>query len=144
MKICTNCGRECSDDTKICPKCGWGLNSDPSMASRAKNESPVKLRRGELKFDPIPDEPRRYDYNRTTKRTTQQYAPKDSCHRYGFWMAIFMGIIGLIIGLMMYRDQPEAKASYKRGWGKGYALSIVLAVITAVIVCIILLAVGVL
>lgn len=42
MKICENCGRECEDNVKICPRCGWGLKVAKVEEERTKTEVETK------------------------------------------------------------------------------------------------------
>ena len=42
MKICENCGRECDNNIKICPKCGWGLKVTKAEEEEKKTEVATK------------------------------------------------------------------------------------------------------
>lgn len=45
MKICTNCGRECDNTLKVCPKCGWGLK-DAKVIEEGKTVTEIVEKTG--------------------------------------------------------------------------------------------------
>lgn len=139
MKICTNCGRECSDDTKICPKCGWGLKDAKTVKPSFENVEIIQ------KEDKVVVK---------KKRKEKSYSDTEkSASRLGFLLCwILPSLLGgnliyfvsvwellknivwcftapLIIGLMCYKPRSYERTAFIKMW----VLSLVIQVIAIVI-----------
>ena len=142
MKICTNCGRECDNNLKICPKCGWGLK-DAVIVSTFENIEVVEKK--DSKAVVVNKEKR--SYSDTEK----------SASRLGFllcWilpsllagnLIYFVSVwdllknlawcfaTPLIIGLMCYTPRTYERSAFIKSWGLCIAIQAV-AILIAVLV----------
>ncbi len=75
-----------------------------------------------------------YEYERNGKSTRKRSSSGDSKAGIGFVCAFFLGIIGLIIGLLIYKDDEDDKRSFLKGWGWTFGITIVLSIIIGVVV----------
>lgn len=67
----------------------------------------------------------------TVQQTTthQPQTTQDSSKTIGFLCGLFLGLIGLVVGLAMYSDKPQQKSNFMSGWGTAFVISIVAGVI---------------
>ena len=49
----------------------------------------------------------------------------------GIVLGLFLGLIGLIIGLLLYNNENESRQTFIKGWAIGFVVSIVLVFIFA-------------
>ncbi len=55
-----------------------------------------------------------------------------SISKTGFLLGLFLGLIGLIIGILMYKDD-HSKQVFIKSWGKGIIIAIIVSVVLSVI-----------
>ena len=51
----------------------------------------------------------------------------------GILMGLFLGLIGLLIGYLMYNDKPFEKSTFVKGWVKGFIISIVVGFVSGLL-----------
>ena len=69
-----------------------------------------------------------------TDNIIKPYYAKDRNKRaLGVLLSFIFGLIGLIMGLLMYERGSEERATFKKGWVEGFITQIVLGVIIGVI-----------
>jgi len=52
----------------------------------------------------------------------------------GVLLGLFTGLIGLVIGLLLYKDGTPERETFMKGWTIGFVVDIVLAVILGIVV----------
>ena len=50
----------------------------------------------------------------------------------GVWMCLLLGVIGLVIGLLMYREGTYERSTFLSGWVKTLIVTIIISVVFAV------------
>ncbi len=51
----------------------------------------------------------------------------------GILFSLFFGILGLIVGLLMYKEGTEERATFIKGWVKGLIITIIFAFVSLVV-----------
>lgn len=110
--ICKKCGKYNPDYAQACMYCGGALAT-----------------REELKQSGFYDSP-------TWKQTNQQqYKYGQSKTGVGVLLSLFLGILGLIIGLLLYPSGSYERETFISGWLKCFIVCIIIGVILGVVVC---------
>ena len=52
----------------------------------------------------------------------------------GVLMGLFLGVIGLIIGLCLYPANTESRKTFLKGWGISFAIAFVLVIVIYIII----------
>ena len=130
--FCRNCGKPIDDEVMFCPACGSPTtegndkkeknndekqNASKSSENNATNESKSK---DELasKMQSIKNNP---DYD-----IDNHQVENNSKTSIGVVLGLFLGLIGLIIGLLLYNNENESRQTFIKGWAIGFVVSIVL------------------
>lgn len=71
---------------------------------------------------------------RVDNKPVQTATEGDSKTGLGVVMALFLGLIGLIIGLCMYKSDSYERQTFVKGWGITFAICTVVAIILYVTV----------
>ncbi len=53
----------------------------------------------------------------------------------GVVLGLFLGLIGLIIGLCMFPSGSEERSTFLKGWGITFAISVILSIVLSITVC---------
>ena len=99
----------------FCPKCGRPIENDAVMCVHCGKEIPEWMLEGE----------KRNNYN-----ANQYYESKTGM---GVLLEIFLGLIGLIIGICIYPSRTEARDTFVKGWLTAFLIEIGVAIILGVI-----------
>ena len=67
-----------------------------------------------------------YEQQEQNKKKNKSYGSKAGI---GFVCAFFLGILGLIIGLIIYKDDTDDRNSFLKGWGWTFGITIILSII---------------
>ena len=116
---CQKCGKYNSEDKTVCMYCGHHMKSEASGISEKKGFYDSDI------------------WSKNSKPQNKKSYPnyyKEDKYSMGFLLAIFLGIIGLIIGLSSYPQGTYSRESFISGWIKGLILEILLAVILILMV----------
>lgn len=133
--FCRNCGKPIDDEAMFCPACGSPTtegndkkeknndekqNASKSGENNATNENKSK---DELasKMQSIKNNP---DYD-----IDNHQVENNSKTSIGVVLGLFLGFIGLIIGLLLYNNENESRQTFIKGWVIGFVVCIVLAFI---------------
>ena len=109
---CSNCGKYNVDGVKECKYCGCGVLT----------KKPTKLPEEE-KFVPF-----NYSNKKTTKSKTYYYLGSSKTG-LGFLAGIFLGFMGLVIGLLYYPYESIERDTFVSGWLVAFWISVIIAVI---------------
>lgn len=106
--ICSKCGKEIDNNATVCPYC-------------------LDVKRKGIKAGPI---------NQGTENIpTQHYVPQQTAGEsktvVGVLMALFLGLIGLIIGLLLYPSYTVERDTFIKGWVSTFIFGILFAIICA-------------
>ena len=71
---------------------------------------------------------------RTENKAVQTATDGESKTGLGVLMALFLGLIGLIIGLCIYKSDSYERQTFVKGWGITFAICAVVAIILYVTV----------
>lgn len=52
----------------------------------------------------------------------------------GVLMGMFLSLIGLVIGLLLYPEKTEERETFMNGWIKGFIITIVISIFAGVII----------
>ena len=74
-----------------------------------------------------------YEYEKNTQKTKNYSSSSGSKAGIGFVCAFFLGIIGLIIGLIIYKDDEEDRRSFLKGWGWTFGITLVLSIFVFIV-----------
>lgn len=104
--ICKKCGKYNSDNNKVCIYCGGALEQ-----GQKDNKSESFYQSSAWKQQP-----------------QQQYESVESKKVEGVVFCLFLGAIGLILGLIIYSDSHD-RSTFTSGWLLTFVMSIVSALI---------------
>ena len=127
---CKNCGREIREDAKECPYCHHTIRFVPTI----KCPNCGKIIRADADVCP--------NCLRTTPKGIAKLANKssgattygESKKGIGVLLCLFLGVIGLIIGLLLYPAYSEERSTFIKGWVGTFVVTIVVAIILVVAV----------
>ena len=105
--ICPKCGKEVADDAAFCASCGVSLKEQHSTSSASREVRYVS-----------PAHKSEYD---------------DSKEGLGVVMALFLGLIGLIIGVCLYPSGTNARKTFMHGWLLTYGIAFGIVIIIGII-----------
>ena len=74
-----------------------------------------------------------YEYEKNNKTTKKHSSSSGSKAGIGFVCAFFLGLIGLIIGLILYKDDDDDRSSFLKGWGWTFGITMILSIVIAII-----------
>ena len=104
--ICKKCGKTIPDSASICPYC-------------------LDVKRKGIKAGSTNQE--------TEKIPTQHYVPQQTAGEsktvVGVLMALFLGLIGLIIGLLLYPTYTVERETFIKGWVSTFIFVVLVAII---------------
>lgn len=103
----------------FCPKCGKEIFDDAEVCIHC----------GRAVKEKTEEKPQNKDYNQ----------PKTGI---GVVMALFLGVIGLVIGIAMYPENTVARKTFMKAWGITFGVCIGVSILSYVIYFIIIFAVG--
>ena len=105
--FCSYCGKQNADDAIFCSYCGARIGTDQNQTNSQTYQS-------------------QQNYQQPAQ---QNFQSKGSI---GVIMALFLGIIGLVIGLLMYPTGSYERDTFVKAWVKTY----VIVIIASVVLCI--------
>ena len=108
--MCPRCQRYNPDDREECEYCGSPL-SKPTRDARYSKEAPQNYHQR--------------NYN------ASEYQSKTGV---GVLLCLFLGLLGLIIGLLLYPAYSMERETFLNGWKKCFIVVIIISVIIGVIV----------
>ena len=108
--ICKRCGKYNPDSKTICAYCGCSLETGQYVGG---TESQKPFYNGDAWKGP----------------STSSYNPKTAV---GVLMCLFLGLIGLIIGLLLYPSGTHERQTFLSGWLKCFVVVVVLGIIIGV------------
>lgn len=101
---CRHCGNVVEEGEKFCKYCGNPLSEI---------------------VDYIPEE----NDNAIKYQASQSAENNQSKSTIGVLLGIFLGLMGLIIGLLLYPENTTSRATFMKGWTKGFIGAIVAIVV---------------
>ena len=107
--ICKNCGKEILDNYIVCPHCKEVLN---------EKEFHKELRQ---------EVEREYEKNKYNISKKLE----------GVMLALFLGVIGFIVGIAIYPERTIARETFLKAWVITFCISIAIGVISGLIVYIV-------
>lgn len=103
---CRQCGSQIADDTPKCPYCGCTFDHN----QQATNTST------------------------TTNTSANAQGADEPKTVIGVIMSIFLGVIGIVIGLLMFPEGTVARKTFIKGWLIAFIVQTVLGVIFGIII----------
>lgn len=101
--FCKRCGKYNSDTKEKCAYCGGELTSNASYSALA------------------------------SKRQKSQSCYGESKTIVGVLMCLFLSLVGLIIGLLLYPANTYERESFLKGWTKTFIVTIILSIVLVII-----------
>lgn len=135
--FCRNCGKPIDDEVMFCPACGSPTtegndkkeknNDEKQNASKSSEENVTNENKSKdelsSKMQSIKNNPElNIDEIQNNNNSKQSV---------GIVLGLFLGLIGLIIGLLLYNNENESRQTFIKGWAIGFVVSIVLVFIFA-------------
>lgn len=117
---CPKCGKYNSEGKVVCMYCGAHMNSSENNGTDEK--------KGFYQSDAWKN-----SQKGQAKKSYPNYYKEDKTGT-GILMAIFLGIIGLFIGLSNYPQGTYSRQSFISGWIKGFIIEIVIVVVLILMV----------
>lgn len=116
---CRNCGTEISDDAKFCQKCGYYClnetqNESVEILPATELESRYCSKCGEKINKDAVICPKCGCYTNNNENTSNEYEVDKSA--MGFVMSLFLGFIGLVIGIALYPTDTLARKTFIKSW----------------------------
>lgn len=65
----------------------------------------------------------------TVSKKTENKEPDEPKTGMGILLALVLGLIGLVIGLCLYKENTVARKTFLKGWGITFGISVVICVI---------------
>ena len=111
---CQKCGKYNSEDKEVCMYCGHHMKDLDNSAGKQKKSF----------------------YEGSAWQNKQSYQRRDGEDKtgVGIVLSIFLGLIGLLIGLGLYPSYSYSRETFIKGWVKGFIIEIVIAVILSIAV----------
>lgn len=143
--ICKNCGREIKDEEKECPYCGHNVNKTTVSTYKLVKNFNTKTGKkvfctqcgkqisATASFCPYcfhKNTPEQSAKTNATNNMTNTYG--ESKTGIGVLLCLFLGIIGLIIGLLTYPANTVERSTFIKGWVGTFVVTIVIAIILVV------------
>ena len=69
----------------------------------------------------------------STEDNPSKSGDKESKNGIGILLGLFIGLIGLIIGIVMYKEGTVARQTFIKGWGIGFGITIAISVLIGII-----------
>ena len=119
---CNVCGREIRDDATKCPYCFASVTPKTSTAAKNPYNVGVAAKDTSKKFcsncgKQIPSSATKCPYClRSTSSSKPTYSTGESKVALGVIFCLFLGWIGLIIGLCMYSSGSTERSTFLKGW----------------------------
>ena len=63
----------------------------------------------------------------------ENIAVEEPKNTMGILLGLFLGLIGLIIGVCLYKDGSLERETFIKGWTKGFIISVVISVVIGII-----------
>ncbi len=119
--ICKNCGKYISDDSRFCSNCGSQVASEVNENGGYTNNQQTYQSQ------------QTYQANQY-QQPNQNQRPIESKSVIGAALAFFLGLIGLLIGLLLYPVGTYERETFLRGWIKCFVICIIIEV--GILICV--------
>lgn len=103
---CRQCGSQIADDTPQCPYCGCTFDHNHQATNT----------------------------NTTTNTSANAQGADEPKTVIGVIMSIFLGVIGIVIGLLMFPEGTVSRKTFIKGWLIAFIVQTVLGVLLGIIV----------
>ncbi len=102
--FCKNCGAEIEENSRFCAHCGTEVNK------KIENSEPIDVKE-----------------TKTTQSEVEIDEPKTGM---GVLMGLFLGLIGLVIGLLLYKENTIARKTFIKGWVVTVVISVIISILS--------------
>ena len=111
---CKNCGQQIPDDAQFCSSCGYSTGSRPN--NNEQNTQPQQ----------------------TTNTNTQNKEHNEPKTALGVIFSLFLGLIGLLIGILLYPEGTVARNTFIKAWLITYIVTMAITLVGSFLVYIVI------
>lgn len=129
---CEKCGAEIDNDTKFCPNCGCSAEKVIEVEPIPMQEKKYCSKCGEQIHKDAVICPKCGCYTEEGKKTNSEYS--ESKTGIGVIMALFLGLIGLLIGIALYPSGTVSRTSFVKAWIMTYVVCILICLFLMILV----------